>query len=582
MTWDGSPSGYTDGQYARACVLDRGPDAGTPKQRYGLPVRTPSGVLSCDGVTAARQRIGQVTGATAEQLDAARRKLDQLAAQCEGQRSRPVAGELEERTLDLVVDDQRRIRGVIPYGVESRDLGGWTEVISAGAAARASVTDLVVTVDHTGVPLGRYPGTLDLVERSDGLHWSVDPPRSRADVVEAIERGDLNGGSWRMRVGRDEWRGNVRHVHEISELADVSVVTRPSYNAPVELRNQPEESMPETATAPEAESPPEPVEARSAPEPSPEPARPPAGSLRVESRAGGDRPQSLAACFRARGFPGDARATIEWVEFEERALTWTASVDLMNQMRRIGVPLPLDTRYAWPAFPRVAVDASATSVLVVQQTARSLATPANVVRAIDATTAKPETGSTINVLTVSLHQVANIQSNVPNIYLLQDVVNSIIEQDLRLAINEGLDKLVLDGIATAGFHAPGTEDLFTSVRKSITTLQGLGFNPDTLLLTPAAAESLDLSKATAADSFYQFAPDFAPGSIFGLSRRISKTIPAPAVVDSSAFGKLYASPVSLQRFEAANGTTNSANLRLELNAAFGVERVGAALRIAAS
>jgi hypothetical protein len=204
------------------------------------------------------------------------------------------------------------------------------------------------------------------------------------------------------------------------------------------------------------------------------------------------------------------------------------------------------------------------------------------VRAIDATTTKPETGSTVNVLTVPLSQVASKQSGVPNVYLLQDAVNTIVNRGLVLAENEGLDLLALNAIATAGFHAPGTEDLFTSVRKCITTLQGLGYNPDTLILTPAAAESLDLAKATTADSFYQFAPDFAPGTIFGLSRRISKTIPAPVVVDSSAFGRLYASPVSLARFEENFGQSNSATVRLECNAAFGVERVGAALRIAAS
>jgi hypothetical protein len=254
----------------------------------------------------------------------------------------------------------------------------------------------------------------------------------------------------------------------------------------------------------------------------------------------------------------------------------------MNQQRVVGVPLAMDQRYAWPAFPREAVDASATSVLVVQQTARSLAAPASMLRAIDATTTKPETGSTINVLTLPLQQVASKQSGVPNVYLLQDVVNTIISRDLVLAENEGLDLLVLNGIATAGFHAPGTEDLFTSVRKCITTLQGLGWNPDTLILTPAAAESLDLSKATTADSFYQFAPDFAPDAIFRLNRRISKSIPAPAVVDSTAFGKLHASPVSLARFEENFGQSNSATIRLECNAVFGVERVGAALRIAAS
>jgi HK97 family phage prohead protease len=581
VSWDGSPGRFTDEQYARSCVLDRGPSVESVKERYSLPVREPDGTLNCDAVSAAKGRIGQVKGASAEQIASARAKLDRLAAQCE-KRSRPL-GEFEERQLELSTDGQR-IRGVVPYGTLSVDLGGWREVIEPTALRSTRLDDLVVTVDHVGLPLGRYPRTLELEDRADGMHWSVDPPASRADVIEAVQRGDLRGGSWRMKVARDEWRGDVRHVHEIAELRDVSIVTHPSYPAAaVELRSQEEPPMPETVTAPEAsESPPEPVEARSIPDPTPESPRPPAGSLRVESRSGGDRPLTLAGCFRSRGFPSERVAEIPWQEFEERAVTWSASVDVMNQMRRIGVPLPLDQRYAWPAFPRVGVDASATSVLVVQQVSRALASAANVVRNIDATTAKPETGSTINVLTVSLHQVANIQTNVPNIYMLQDAVNSIIEQDLRLAINECLDKLVLDAIATAGFHAPTTEDTFTSVRKCITTLQGLGFNPDTLILTPAAAESLDLSKATTADSFYQFAPDFAPGSIFGLSRRISKTIPAPAIIDSSAFGKLYASPVTLARFEASNGTTNSANIRMELNATFGVERVGAALRIAAS
>jgi HK97 family phage prohead protease len=362
MSWDASPSRFTDAQYARSAVLDRGASfSDNAKERYGLPVREPDGTLNCDAVANARARFNQVKGAPPEALATARRKLEQLAAQCAKNGDRSHAGEFEVRELELSTDG-KRIRGVVPYATESRDLGGFTEVIEPGALRSARLDDLVLTVDHAGVPLARYPGTLSLSERSDGLHWSAEPPVSRADVVEAIERGDLNGGSWRMRVGRDEWRGNVRHVHEIAELADVSVVTRPSYNAPVELRNQPEEptvsvTTPEPVTTVVPEPGPEPVEARSAPDPTPTPPEPSPGLLRVESRAGGDRPQSLAECFRSRGFPGE-HAVIPWSEFEERAITWSASVNLMNQQRRIGVPLPLDQRYAWPAFPREAVDAS--------------------------------------------------------------------------------------------------------------------------------------------------------------------------------------------------------------------------------
>jgi hypothetical protein len=200
-------------------------------------------------------------------------------------------------------------------------------------------------------------------------------------------------------------------------------------------------------------------------------------------------------------------------------------------------------------------------------------------------TAKPETGSTLTIVTTALKQVATIQTNVPNVYLEQPAFNTTIETDLRLAINDGLDKLVLDFIATSGFQAPSTDPLLVSVRKAMTTLFAAGYNPDTLLLTPANAEALDLavSGITGGTQDFVFTPaQFAPGTIFGMQRRISKTIPAAAVVDSEALGKYYTSPVSLARFEADAGTTNRSNVRLELNAVFGGERAAAAVRIAAS
>ncbi len=169
--------------------------------------------------------------------------------------------------------------------------------------------------------------------------------------------------------------------------------------------------------------------------------------------------------------------------------------------------------------------------------------------------------------------------------LEQPAFNTAIETDLRLAINGGLDKLILDAIATSGFQAPGTDPLLVSIRKAITTVQASGYSPDLLLVTPANMEALDTLRATATagEQYYVFAPaQLAPRNIFGLNVRISKDIPAPAVVDSAALGKLYTSPVTLARFEADGGTTNRGNVRMELNAVFGVERTAAAIRVAAS
>jgi hypothetical protein len=63
---------------------------------------------------------------------------------------------------------------------------------------------------------------------------------------------------------------------------------------------------------------------------------------------------------------------------------------------------------------------------------------------------------------------------------------------------------------------------------------------------------------------------------------ISKVVNSPIVLDSSAYGKLYASPARLARFEENDGRTNTSLLRLELHAACGVERQAAAVRIAAT
>jgi hypothetical protein len=119
----------------------------------------------------------------------------------------------------------------------------------------------------------------------------------------------------------------------------------------------------------------------------------------------------------------------------------------------------------------------------------------------------------------------------------------------------------------------------------MTTMWNAGYSPDTVLMTPADAGALDVlvSGIASGTADFVFAPgQFAPGQIFGLNRRISKTIPATTVVDSQALGKMYASPVTLARFEADAGTTNRSNVRMELNAVFGGERQAAAIRIAAS
>jgi len=119
------------------------------------------------------------------------------------------------------------------------------------------------------------------------------------------------------------------------------------------------------------------------------------------------------------------------------------------------------------------------------------------------------------------------------------------------------------------------------IRRSVSVLWAA---PDTLLLTPANSETLD-TLTTGGTVGYPGPPmfppagSFTPQTIFGMNVRVSKNIGQLVVVDSRAFGKLWAGPVSLASFEENAGKTNTSLVRFEGNAVFGIERLTAAVRI---
>lgn len=505
--------------------------------------------------------------------------------------SRPETGSVEARTATVEVD-AKRIRGLIPYSVESRDLGGWREVIEPGAFASTAIDDLRAVIDHAGVPLGRYPATLDIEDSTEGLRWTVDPPASRADVVEAIERGDMRAGSWRMVVARDRWEGEVRHVEAIAELKDVTIVgaTEPAYGdaALVEYRTttggerrqegaemDPQETGAETAENTETDT----ATTEAVDEQRTAPADP-AGSLRVADRTSETLPRGLADEFRAAGFPGEV-AEIPWQRYEERAITWTPSVNLLNQVDRQGSPWPVDRRYCWTALARDPVDSGVTSVQVLVQTGESAAS--GVVRPIDSTEDKAEVGITVDLATIPLSGVAGVSTGVKNIVLEQPAVNRLIENSLRNAVNDGLDEIVVATFADSGNETPGANHVI-SIRKAITTLDAAGFSPDTVLLDPETAEELDLlvSGVSGADADFVFTPGQYAPDVFRLRRVVCKALSEPVVLDAASYGRLYASAARLAVFEENAGRTNTSTVRLELNAACGVERQDAAVRIGSS
>lgn len=59
---DFKESDYDDAQWLRACLIDRGPDAGSAKQRGSLPVREPDGTLNKNAVHSAAAALAGARG----------------------------------------------------------------------------------------------------------------------------------------------------------------------------------------------------------------------------------------------------------------------------------------------------------------------------------------------------------------------------------------------------------------------------------------------------------------------------------------------------------------------------------------
>ena len=158
--------------------------------------------------------------------------------------------ELERRVitqspeLHINRDDNGRtvIRGVAAlYNSDSKNLGGFVERISPGAfdAVLATNPDVLARYNHSDdFLLGRTTsGTLRLYSDEVGLRYEIDPPQSRMDVIESLQRGDVTQSSFAFRIGKNTnevWTRRddgmqVRTINAIDFLADIAPVIQPAY-----------------------------------------------------------------------------------------------------------------------------------------------------------------------------------------------------------------------------------------------------------------------------------------------------------------------------------------------------------------
>ena len=136
----------------------------------------------------------------------------------------------------------------VPYGEFSHVLHdrprAYRERFTRGAMNPNPETVMLYGHDPSGVPLGRVAaGSLRFQDTPAGLMFEVDLPESRADLREALERGDLSGAvsvGFYVEADGDEWQNKtnpaVRTVRS-AELVELSIVQQGAYeNAAGELK----------------------------------------------------------------------------------------------------------------------------------------------------------------------------------------------------------------------------------------------------------------------------------------------------------------------------------------------------------
>jgi HK97 family phage prohead protease len=159
-------------------------------------------------------------------------------------------------------EDKMLLEGyAIVFNSESRDLGGFTEVVKENALDNAlnRNSDVLALYGHDYANvLGRQSaGTLKLDKDEKGIKFMLDLPNTQLgrDVYTLVERGDLKGNSFGFTVEKDSWNkvGEkvIRTIEQVKELFEISIVSLPAYEA-TELVKR---SYEDFTTEPEVEEP---------------------------------------------------------------------------------------------------------------------------------------------------------------------------------------------------------------------------------------------------------------------------------------------------------------------------------------
>lgn len=150
-----------------------------------------------------------------------------------------ISQDREYRAFDYEINEMRATgRPVVFNSPEVMFKDGDTkyfEQVDAHAFDSAQMSDVVLTIEHTGKPAARTKnGTLKLEVRSDGLYMEADLSKNITgrELHESIVNGFYDKMSYAYTVAKESYnkQTRTRTVEKIDRLFDVSAVTFPAYN----------------------------------------------------------------------------------------------------------------------------------------------------------------------------------------------------------------------------------------------------------------------------------------------------------------------------------------------------------------
>lgn len=151
----------------------------------------------------------------------------------------------EQRSITSEIklsNDSRLVEGyALLFNTESRDLGGFTEIIEPnsldGVIERSDVFCVLNHQNERGILARSKKGSGSLILEVDetGLKYLFEAPNTALgdELLEYLKRGDITGSSFAFTVNEDKWENNngkyLRRIKSFDLLFDVSPVFNPAY-----------------------------------------------------------------------------------------------------------------------------------------------------------------------------------------------------------------------------------------------------------------------------------------------------------------------------------------------------------------